>query len=137
MTGEKASMNINKDIASLTISNMHEPFTPSAVADSTSEISALSTNPSTFSMHEDSNTEYKAVNRDCEAWKETGGKMYLRVLIGSQAHPFITTKALVDTGDLGPSLVSEKFCKYIQWQITPTVPKSGSSSKQCFSTCPW
>ena len=123
MTGANTSINTNKNVASLATINTHEPMETSTVADTKSDISALSNEPSTFSMHDDSEVDHKAVDRDCEAWKETGAKMYLRVLTGSQAHPFITTKALVDTGDLGPSLVSDKFAKYMQWQICPTEHK--------------
>ena len=123
MTGANTSIYSNKNVASLATPSTHESLKTSTVADTKSDMSALSTKPSTFSMHDDSNIDHKAVDRDCEAWKETGAKMYLRVLTGSQAHPFITTKALVDTGDLGPSLVSDKFAKYMQWQICPTEHK--------------
>ena len=108
MTGANTSIYTNKNVASLANPSTHVSLKTSTVADTKSDMSALSTKPSTFSMHDDSNIDHKAVDRDCEAWKETGAKMYLRVLTGSQAHPFITTKALVDTGDLGPSLVSDK-----------------------------
>ena len=126
MTGAKEnSIDLNKDIARLSTANNSLP--PAIKTDAKSDSSSVSTNLSAVFKHADTNTDHRAVDRACEAWKETGAKMYLRVLTGSQAHPMVTTKALVDTGDLGPSLVSDKFAKYMGWQILPTQHKVGQA----------
>ena len=90
MTGAKNSIDLNKDIARLSTANTHDSLPPSIQTDTKSYSSAFSTNLSAVFKHADTNTDHHAVDRACEAWKETGAKMYLRVLTGSPAHPMQT-----------------------------------------------
>ena len=45
--------------------------------------------------------------------------MFARVLTGSKDKPAVCTKFLCDTGNLGRSLVSEKFAQSLKWQTHP------------------
>ena len=71
MTGAKEnSIDLNKDIARLSTANNSLP--PAIKTDAKSDSSAVSTNLSAVFKHADTNTDHRAVDRACEAWKETG-----------------------------------------------------------------
>ena len=59
------------------------------------------------------------LEHDLNAWKRTGCAMFARVLTGSANKPQLCAKFLIDTGDLGRSLVSEKLAQSLKWQINP------------------
>ena len=57
---------------------------------------------------------------DLEAWQNCNKEMFVRVLTGSQAKPKIAMKFLVDTGNLGRSLISERLAQTLGLQLHPT-----------------
>ena len=60
-----------------------------------------------------------SLEHDLNAWKKTGCAMFARVLTGSVDKPSLCAKFLVDSGNLGRSLVSEKLALSLKWQIHP------------------
>ena len=60
-----------------------------------------------------------SLEHDLNAWRKTGCAMFARVLTGSSNKPSLCAKFLVDTGNLGRSLVSERLAQSLKWQINP------------------
>ena len=58
---------------------------------------------------------------DLEAWRTSNKEMFARVLTGSRTKPKLATKFLVDTGNLGRSLISERLAQTLGLQLHPTV----------------
>ena len=57
---------------------------------------------------------------DLRAWKTSNKVMFARVLTGSRVKPKLATKFLVDTDNLGRSLISERLAQTLGLQLHPT-----------------
>ena len=60
-----------------------------------------------------------SLEQDVDAWKKTGCAMFARILTGSKSKPTVSAKFLCDTGNLGRSLISEKFAQTLKWESHP------------------